>query len=145
MQLGAKSRQYVPKNEIYVMNEEGQRISQLTHTKRRTRSRRASVPIAWSANGTRLLTEFGGQDQSYAVAVNTVTGAQKRTLTNGRRDRLPGRRRSRPTGKRCSATTGYGFGGTSETEDRDDPVLGRSPREPLVVGGYEPVLERMIR
>ena len=34
-------------------------------------------PTAWSANGNRLLAEFGGQDTSYAVTVNPKTGAQK--------------------------------------------------------------------
>jgi hypothetical protein len=32
-------------------------------------------PVAWSADGTRLLAEFGGQDTSYAQTVDPVTGA----------------------------------------------------------------------
>jgi hypothetical protein len=76
------------------MNEEGQRISRLTHTKI---SPLASglVPIAWSENGSRLLTEFGGEDQSYAVAVSTVTGAEKK-LTKNSETGFQGAR-SRPT------------------------------------------------
>lgn len=36
------------------------------------------VPVAWSADGTRLLAQFGGQDTSYPVAVDPATGAQRR-------------------------------------------------------------------
>jgi hypothetical protein len=35
------------------------------------------TPTAWSADGTRLLAEFGGQDTSYAETVNPVTGAHR--------------------------------------------------------------------
>ncbi|MBS1881305.1 MAG: hypothetical protein JST31_17460, partial [Actinobacteria bacterium] len=38
------------------------------------------VPTAWSANGKRLLAQFGGQDTTYAVGVNVETGAQKPIL-----------------------------------------------------------------
>jgi hypothetical protein len=41
------------------------------------------TPIAWSANGQRLLTEFSGEDTTYAVTVNPRTGAE-RTLTKER-------------------------------------------------------------
>jgi len=36
------------------------------------------VPVAWSADGTRLLAQFNGQDTAYAVAVNPVTGRERR-------------------------------------------------------------------
>jgi hypothetical protein len=35
------------------------------------------TPTAWSADGTRLLAEFGGQDTSYAETVNPATGAHR--------------------------------------------------------------------
>jgi len=35
-------------------------------------------PVAWSADGTRLLAEFGGQDTSYAETVDPATGAVRR-------------------------------------------------------------------
>jgi Tol biopolymer transport system component len=35
-------------------------------------------PVAWSADGTRLLAEFGGQDTSYAQTVDPATGAVRR-------------------------------------------------------------------
>ena len=31
-------------------------------------------PVSWSADGTRLLAEFGGQDTSYAETVDPATG-----------------------------------------------------------------------
>ena len=34
-------------------------------------------PTEWSADGSRLLAEFEGQDTSYAVAVNPKSGAQR--------------------------------------------------------------------
>jgi hypothetical protein len=35
-------------------------------------------PVSWSADGTRLLAEFGGQDTSYAETVDPTTGAVRR-------------------------------------------------------------------
>jgi Tol biopolymer transport system component len=35
-------------------------------------------PVAWSADGTRLLAEFGGQDTSYAETVDPATGKVRR-------------------------------------------------------------------
>jgi Tol biopolymer transport system component len=35
-------------------------------------------PVAWSADGTRLLAEFGGQDTSYAETVDPATGIVRR-------------------------------------------------------------------
>jgi Tol biopolymer transport system component len=35
-------------------------------------------PVAWSADGTRLLAEFGGQDTSYAETVDPATGAARK-------------------------------------------------------------------
>ncbi len=75
-QLEAGKRKYGPKNEIYLMNESGKGVKRLTHTKVDPLLE-GLYPTAWSANGKRLLTEFQGQDTSYAVGVNAVTGAQK--------------------------------------------------------------------
>ena len=74
-QLGAKQRKYGPKNELYLMNESGGQVKRLTHTKVDPLLTGLS-PTQWSANGKRLLAEFGGQDTSYAVTVNPRTGAQ---------------------------------------------------------------------
>ncbi len=75
-ELGAKTRQYQPKNEIYLMDENGRGVRRLTHTNVSQLSQ-GLLPTAWSADGTELLTQFGGQDITYAVTVNPKTGAQK--------------------------------------------------------------------
>jgi dipeptidyl aminopeptidase/acylaminoacyl peptidase len=75
-QLGAKSRKYGPKNELFLMNQFGARVKRLTHTKVGALLQ-GLYPTAWSASGNRLLAEFEGQDTSYAVTVNPQTGAQK--------------------------------------------------------------------
>ena len=45
-------------------------------------------PVSWSADGTRLLAEFGGQDTSYAETVDPATGTVKRA--GRRRDGIVG-------------------------------------------------------
>jgi Tol biopolymer transport system component len=75
-QLGAKSRKYGPKNELYLMNPQGKQVKRLTHTKVDPLLQ-GLYPTAWSDNGNQLLAEFEGQDTSYAVAVNPKTGAQR--------------------------------------------------------------------
>ncbi|MDX6608775.1 MAG: Dipeptidyl peptidase N-terminal region [Solirubrobacterales bacterium] len=80
--LGEKSRKYGPKNELFLMNPNGSKVERLTHTKVDPLLSGLS-PTEWSANGSRLLTEFGGQDTTYAVTVNPKTGAE-RTLTKER-------------------------------------------------------------
>jgi hypothetical protein len=74
--LGAKQRKYGPKNELFVMNENGEQISQLTHTKVDSLTQ-GLFPTAWSQSGNQLLTEYGGQDTSYAVAINPDTGGER--------------------------------------------------------------------
>lgn len=75
-QLGAKRRRYGPKNELYLMGPGGEGMRRLTHT-RVDPLLWGLTPIDWSADGTRLLAEFGGQDTSYAVTVDASTGAQR--------------------------------------------------------------------
>jgi len=74
--LGAKTRKYGPKNELYLMNPNGKGVKRLTHTKVDALLVGLS-PTEWSANGKKLLAEFQGQDTSYAVTVNPQTGAQR--------------------------------------------------------------------
>jgi Tol biopolymer transport system component len=74
--LGAKQRRYGPKSELYLMNPAGKGVRRLTHTKVDPLLFGLS-PTQWSANGSRLLAEFDGQDTSYAVTVNPKTGAQR--------------------------------------------------------------------
>lgn len=75
-QLDAKKRMYGPKNELYLMNEQGKQVKRLTHTKVDPLLQ-GLFPTDWSADGKRILAEFSGQDTSYAVGVNALTGAQK--------------------------------------------------------------------
>jgi len=80
--LGAKSRKYGPKNDLFLMSPNGKQVKRLTNTKVEPLLSGLS-PTEWSANGSRLLAEFGGQDTSYAVTVNPKTGAE-RALTKER-------------------------------------------------------------
>lgn len=80
--LGEKSRKYGPKNELFLMNPDGNGVKRLTHTRVGPLLSGLS-PTDWSANGKHLLAEFGGQDTTYAVTVNPKTGAE-RALTKER-------------------------------------------------------------
>ncbi len=80
--LGEKRRKYGPKNDLFLMGPGGEHVKRLTHTKVGPLLSGLS-PTEWSANGQRLLAEFGGQDTTYAVTVNPRTGAE-RTLTRER-------------------------------------------------------------
>jgi len=75
-QIDANKRKYGPKNEIYLMNEKGKGVKRLTHTSV-DQLLVGLYPTAWSGDGKRILAEFQGQDTSYAVGVNALTGAQK--------------------------------------------------------------------
>jgi Tol biopolymer transport system component len=133
-QLGAKSRKYGPANQLFVMNEEGQRISQVTHTEVNPLAQGLS-PLAFSENGNRLLTEFGGQDQSYAVAVNLVTGAEK-ALTKDPETGFVGAAIS-PDGTTVLGTAGIGFGDSPDPKVVTVP-FGGGRQKVLVDGAYEP-------
>jgi Tol biopolymer transport system component len=74
--LGAKQRKYTPKNELYLMSPNGTGVKRLTHTKVGPLVQ-GLFPTQWSESGNQLLTEFEGQDTSYAVTVNPRTGAQR--------------------------------------------------------------------
>lgn len=80
--LGGKQRKYGPKNELFTMNSTGAGVSRLTRTEVDPLSF-GLTPTAWSASGNQMLAEFGGQDTSYAVAVNPANG-RERTLTRER-------------------------------------------------------------
>ncbi len=65
-----------PKFDIALVNPDGSGSSQLTHDKV-PYLLSGLVPVDWSADGTRLLADFGGQDTSYVVTVNPSTGKEK--------------------------------------------------------------------
>ncbi|MBS1679290.1 MAG: hypothetical protein JST08_18090 [Actinobacteria bacterium] len=75
-QLNAKQRKYGPKNDLFLMNPDGKAVKRLTHTKV-DQLTVGLFPTAWSESGNQLLTEYQGQDTSYAVTVNPKTGAEK--------------------------------------------------------------------
>jgi Tol biopolymer transport system component len=80
--LEAKKRKYGPKNELYLMDPAGKGVKRLTHTKVPPLLQ-GLFPTDWSANGSRLLAEFEGQDTSYAVAVNPKNGKQRAVAESG--------------------------------------------------------------
>ncbi|HEY6730662.1 MAG TPA: hypothetical protein VI039_06515 [Solirubrobacterales bacterium] len=77
-----KKRRYGPKNELFLMNPQGKQVKRLTNT-RVPPLLQGLFPTDWSADGKRLLTEFQGQDTSYAVVVNPKTGAQRPVAGTG--------------------------------------------------------------
>lgn len=77
-----KKRQYGGKNELYLMSPQGKGVKRLTHTKVDPLLQ-GLFPTDWSTDGSRLLTEFQGQDTSYAVVVNPKTGAQRPVAGTG--------------------------------------------------------------
>ena len=68
--------QVTPRTSLYVMNPDGSGVARLTRTKV-AQLLQGLTPTAWSADGTRLLAEFGGQDTSYAETVDPLTGTHK--------------------------------------------------------------------
>lgn len=124
----------VPTSQLFTMDAEGQRVSQLSHTKIGPLSQ-GLVPTAWSEDGARLLTEFAGEDQSYAVALSTVTGTEKK-LTKDPETGLQGAALS-PDGSTVLGTVGLGFGGNPSPKVVTVPWNG-GPEKVLVPGGYEP-------
>ncbi len=124
----------VPAGQLFTMDPEGQRISQLSHTKLGPLSL-GLIPTAWSSNGARLLTEFAGEDQGYAVALSTVTGSEKK-LTKNSQTGLQGAGLS-PDGSTVLGTVGLGFGGNVKPKVVTVPWAG-GPEKVLVPGGYEP-------
>ncbi|HYH53813.1 MAG TPA: hypothetical protein VD761_06755 [Solirubrobacterales bacterium] len=80
--IEAGKRKYAPKNELYLMNPQGKGVKRLTKTKV-PQLLQGLFPTEWSADGSRLLAEFEGQDTSYAVLVNPKTGAQRPVAEQG--------------------------------------------------------------
>lgn len=131
--LGAEQRKYGPKNEIFLMNENGTGQKRLTKTKVGPLLF-GLTPLDWSENGTRLLAEFGGQDTSYAVTVNPQTGAQKRIGPSGDQGFIA-------TALSKDGSTVLGFTGGFEPGPNHAtatvPYSGGKATT-LVKGGYEP-------
>jgi Tol biopolymer transport system component len=134
-QLGGKTRQYGPANQLFVMNEDGERISQVTHTKVSPLSLGLG-PIQFSENGRRLLTEYGGEDQSYAVAVNLVTGGERSLSPGNSETGFQGAALS-SDGQTVLGTVGLGFGANLHPKVVTKPWNGGKEKV-LVKGAYQP-------
>ena len=134
-QLGAGSRRYGPKNELFLMNPDGSGQKRLTHTKVDPLLQ-GLYPTEWSASGKQLLAEFEGQDTSYAVAVNPRTGAQRPLDKMG-----DGERGFVGTALSSDGTTVLGFSGGFEPGPNHSVATipyGGGKAKPLVKGAYEP-------
>jgi Tol biopolymer transport system component len=134
-QLNAKGRKYGPKNDLFLMNANGKGVKRLTHT---TVGDLVSglFPTAWSASGNQLLAEFGGQDTSYAVAVNPKTGAEKNLSPDNTETGFAGVALS-PDGKTVLGYIGgYEGAGTSLTI-ASVPYIGGKPKV-IIKGGFSP-------
>jgi Tol biopolymer transport system component len=77
--VDAERRRYGPKSELYVMHPDGTGVRRLTKTKVDPLLF-GLTPTQWSADGTRLLAQFTGQDTTFAETVDPVTGAHRALL-----------------------------------------------------------------
>jgi Tol biopolymer transport system component len=91
------------KLDIYSLKPDGTGLRRITHTRPRFLLAGLS-PLAWSADGTRLAAQYGGQDTSEAWRVNPQTGAA--ADATGSFDGVVGWGLSRD-GASLLATTGY--------------------------------------
>jgi Tol biopolymer transport system component len=136
--LEAKKRQYGPKNELFLMNPQGGQVKRLTHTKVPPLLQ-GLFPTDWSANGSRLLTEFQGQDTSYAVVVNPKTGAQRPVAGTGESGFVG-------TDLSADGSTVLGFNGGFDVGLRNNKVqtvpYGGGKPKTLVKEAYEPSWNR---
>jgi Tol biopolymer transport system component len=134
-QLNAKQRKYGPKNDLFLMNANGKGVKRLTHTKVDALTV-GLFPTAWSASGNQLLAEFGGQDTSYAVAVNPKTGAE-RNLSPGNTETGFAGVALTPNGKTALGYIGGFEGGGTSLKIAAVPYKGGKPKV-LVNGGFSP-------
>jgi Tol biopolymer transport system component len=134
-QLNAKQRKYGPKNDLFLMNANGKGVKRLTHTKVDALTA-GLFPTAWSASGDQLLTEFGGQDTSYAVTVNPKTGKEGNLSPDNSETGFAGVALS-PDGKTVLGYIGGFEGGTASLKIASVPYTGGKAKV-LVSGGFSP-------
>jgi Tol biopolymer transport system component len=134
-QLGAKQRQYGPKNDLFLMNANGKGVKRLTHTEVDPLTQ-GLYPTAWSASGKQLLAEYGGQDTSYAVAVNPKTGAEKSLSPGNTETGFVGVALT-ANGKTVLGYLGGYEGPGSQLKIASVPYKGGKPKI-LVSGGFSP-------
>jgi Tol biopolymer transport system component len=134
-QLNANKRKYGPKNDLFLMNANGKGVKRLTHTKVDPLTV-GLFPTAWSASGNQLLAEFGGQDTSYAVAVNPKTGAERNLSPDNTETGFAGVALT-PNGKTVLGYIGGFEGGSTSLKIASVPYKGGKPKV-LVTGGFSP-------
>jgi dipeptidyl aminopeptidase/acylaminoacyl peptidase len=122
-----------PKAQLYVMNANGGAVRQLTHTKVAPLLFGLS-PVAFSANGRRLLAEFGGQDTTYAVTVNPRTGAERKVIPGDMEMGFLGTAISKD-GKQVLGVTSVEPGPRQHIAT---VPYGGGPRRVIVASGFEP-------
>jgi Tol biopolymer transport system component len=134
-QLNAKGRKYGPKNDLFLMNANGKGVKRLTHT---TVGDLVSglFPTAWSASGNQLLAEFGGQDTSYAVAVNPKTGKETNLSPDNSETGFAGVALT-PDGKTVLGYIGGWEGAANSLQIASVPYAGGKPKV-IVTGGFNP-------
>jgi Tol biopolymer transport system component len=134
-QLNAKQRKYGPKNDLFLMNADGKSVKRLTHTKV-DQLTAGLFPTAWSASGNQLLAEFGGQDTSYAVAVNPKTGKEKNLSPDNTETGFAGVALS-ADGKTALGYIGGYEGGGNSLKIASVPYKGGKAKV-IVKGGFNP-------
>lgn len=134
-QLNAKQRKYGPKNDLFLMNADGKGVKRLTHTKVDALTE-GLFPTAWSASGKQLLAEYGGQDTSYAVAVNPETGAEKNLSPGNTETGFSGVALT-PDGRTVLGYIGGFEGGAGSLKIASVPYKGGKAKV-IVNGGFDP-------
>jgi Tol biopolymer transport system component len=134
-QLNAKQRKYGPKNDLFLMNANGKAVKRLTHTKVDPLTA-GLFPTAWSASGNQLLAEFGGQDTSYAVAVDPKTGKERNLSPDNTETGFAGVALT-PDGKTVLGYIGGFEGGGNSLKIASVPYKGGKPKV-IVNGGFNP-------
>ncbi len=134
-QLNAKQRKYGPKNDLFLMNAYGKGVKRLTHTKVDALTE-GLFPTAWSASGKQLLAEYGGQDTSYAVAVNPETGAEKNLSPGNTETGFSGVALT-PDGRTVLGYIGGFEGGAGSLKIASVPYKGGKAKV-IVNGGFDP-------
>ncbi len=126
--------QFGPKADLYLMNPDGSAVKRLTRTKITPLLFGLSA-VQWSADGSRLLAEFGGQDTSYAVTVNPRSGAERKVI--------PGDFEQGFVGTALSGDGKFVLGSTGGAEPGPNHHVaivpyGGGKTKVLVADGYEP-------
>jgi Tol biopolymer transport system component len=134
-QLNAKQRKYGPKNDLFLMNGNGKGVKRLTHTKV-DQLTAGLFPVAWSASGNQLLTNFGGQDTNYAVAVNPKTGKETNLSPGNSETGFVGVSLT-ANGKTVLGYLGGFEGPGSQLKIASVPYSGGKPKI-LLTGGFSP-------